>query len=411
MHIMRLPLAPNGQKLATMFLLSCRKAFLPMPFLLSPSLLSRMAIAGVAAATLAIALPTTPALALHMPKVAELSGSALTPAIQSDKQVWDAVVPLPDGRFVLQAPIWVGNTGPQLSIRATDGTFAPYPDTAWNATEGEPSQRIVSAAGLTLMADGTLWVLDSGVPNHKAAPIAPPKLVQIDTHQNKVVRTLTLEQKALHPESIVSGVAVHADTAYVADSGIGGILVIDLKTGSTRRFLDRHPSLVATRPITTPQGPVHSTNGNLLAIDASMIAVSPDGKWIVVQPPGGYLSRVETSIFTDPDVTAAALEESVTQWFKTPALGGMTIGPDGTLYWSDISTGSILSYTTGRVPRRLITDNRLKWPATPGLDTSGHLYVPAAQLDHTAAFTGGQSSVVWPVTVYKLALPTTPPPT
>lgn len=382
-----------------------------MPFLLSSPLLRRLAFAGLAATSLALALPATPALALHMPKVAELSGSALTPAITSDKQVWDAVVPLPDGRFVLQAPIWVGNTGPQLSVRAADGTLTPYPDAAWNAPEGESSQRIVSAAGLTLLADGTLWVLDSGVPDHKAAPAAPPKLVQIDTRQNKVVRTVALEAGALHKESILSGVAVQGGTAYVADSGIGGVLVIDLATGSTRRFLDRHPALVATRPITTPQGPVHSTNGNLLAIDTSMIAVSPDGKWIVLQPPGGYLSRIETSIFTDPDVTPAALEESVTQWFKTPSLGGMTIGPDGTLYWSDISTGSILSYTTGRVPRRLITDDRLKWPATPGLDTTGHLYVPAAQLDHTAAFTGGKPSVVWPVTIYKLDLPTTPPPT
>lgn len=391
-----------------MFPLLRHKALCPMLF--RSSVFSNQAALRVTLATAGICLlaGTQPAFALHMPKVPELSASALTPAIQSDKQVWDAIVPLPDGRFIFEAPVWVGNTPPQLSVRAQDGTFSPYPSESWNALNGDASQRIVSAAGMFLREDGALWVLDSGVPDHKASAIAPAKLIQIDTKQNKVVRTVLIDSAALHKESILSGVAVHDDTAYVADSGVAGILVIDLKNGTTRRFLDRHPSLMATRPIVTPSGPVKTAEGHLLAIDASMIAVSPDGKWIVVQPPGGYLSRVETSIFTDPDVTAAAFEESVTQWFKTPSLGGMTIAPDGTLYWSDITTGSILSYTVGRVPRRLITDPRLQWPATPGLDNAGHLYVPAAQLDHTAAFTHAAPTVSWPVTVYKLTLPAAP---
>ncbi|MCC6104281.1 L-dopachrome tautomerase-related protein [Acetobacter sp.] len=371
----------------------------------------RVVLAALATVSLTLLQPARPALAVHMPKVPELPASALEPFTQSDKQVWDAVVMLPDGRALLEAPIWVGNTGPQLSVRSADGSFAPYPDATWNAEDGDASKRIVSIAGMTLLADGTLWVLDSGVPNHKAAAVAPAKLIQIDTRQNTVVRVVPIEASALHKDSVLSGVAVHENTAYVADSGVAGVLVIDLPSASAHRFLDRHPAISATRPIVTPDGPVTTANGNLLAIDSSMIAVSPDGKWIVVQPPGGYLSRVETTIFTDPDVTPAAMEESVTQWYKTPSLGGMTIGPDGTLYWSDISTGSILSYTIGRIPRRLITDPRLKWPATPGLDTTGHLYVPAAQLNHTAAFQNGKSSVEWPVTVYKLTLPTTPPPT
>ncbi|WP_415432824.1 L-dopachrome tautomerase-related protein [Acetobacter indonesiensis] len=393
-----------------MFLPLCRKAASDMllPYNIR-AVMSRSALATILFAGLGIT--SSSAWAVHMPKVPELSASALEPFTQSDKQVWDAVVMLPDGRAVLEAPIWVGNTGPQLSVRQTDGSFAPYPDAAWNAEQSDPSQRIVSTAGMTLLADGTLWVLDSGVPNHKADAVAPAKLIQIDTKQNKVVRVVPIEASALHKESIVSGVAVHGNTAYVADSGVAGVLVIDLPSASARRFLDRHPAISATRPITTPTGPVTTADGHLLAIDSSMIAVSPDGKWIVLQPPGGYLSRVETTIFTDPDVTPAAMEESVTQWYKTPSLGGMTMGPDGTLYWSDISTGSILSYTIGRIPRRLITDPRLKWPATPGLDASGHLYVPAAQLNHTAAFQNGKASVEWPVTVYKLTLPTTPPPT
>ncbi|WP_051543148.1 SMP-30/gluconolactonase/LRE family protein [Acetobacter papayae] len=373
---------------------------------------------GILAAALACLATGPQAWALHMPKESELGPQALTPFMQSSDHIWDAVLPLPDGRMVLEAPAWLGNSGPQLFIRTPDGATAPWPAAMWNTAQSSsapdaPTQEaaakpIIAAAGLTRTAQGTLWVLDSGVPQREQPPKAAPRLLEIDPTNNAVVRSVPIQADALQPGSILSGVAVHEHTAYVPDSGVGAILVVDLDTGISRRFLDRHPALTATRPIMTPQGPLHHPNGGLVAMDASMIAVSPDGSWIVVQPPGGYLSRIDTGIFNDPHITPAAFEESVTQWFKTPSLGGLVIDSDGTLYWSDITTGSIQSYTTGRIPRRLITDDRLRWPTTPGLDGKGHLYVTASQVDQSGAF-GGAPSMNWPVTLYQLTLPTTPP--
>ncbi|WP_354856977.1 L-dopachrome tautomerase-related protein [Acetobacter fabarum] len=371
---------------------------------------NRRAAFGLLAALFALPLASAPAWALHMPKVAELPASALQPFMQSSSQIWDAVLPLPDGRMLLEAPAWVGNTGPQLFVRDTNGQLAAWPNAAWNAPEGDAQTRFVALGGLTRTADGHIWVLDSGVTNRKNPPVAPPKLVEIDPGTNTVLRTVPVQASALRPGSILSGIAVHGTTAYVPDSGVAGLLVIDIATATARRFLDHHPDLIASRPIVTPTGPVRDNTGRYAAVDASMVAVSPDGTWIVLQAPGQYLSRVSTAIFTDPDITPAAFEESVTQWFKTPSLGGMTIDNDGTLYWADITTSSILSYTTGRVPRRLITDPRLQWPTTPGLDGHGHLYVSASQLNHSTAFGAPSATITWPITIYELTLPTTPPP-
>lgn len=370
----------------------------------------RRAAFGLLAATLAFPLGSSPSWALHMPKVAELPASALHPFMQSSSQIWDAILPLPDGRMLLEAPAWVGNTGPQLFVRDTNGQLSPWPNAAWNATQGEAANRFVALGGLTRTADGHIWVLDSGVPNRKKPPESAPKLIEIDPAEDKVLRIVPVESYALRPGSILSGIAVHGNTAYVPDSGVAGLLVIDIPSAMAKRFLDHHPDLIASRPIVTPNGPVRDSTGHYAAVDASMIAVSPDGSWLVLQAPGQYLSRVSTSIFTDPDITPAAFEESVTQWFKTPSLGGMTIDNDGTLYWADITTSSILSYTTGRVPRRLVTDPRLQWPTTPGLDGHGHLYVSASQLDHSTAFGAPTASIAWPITIYELTLPTTPPP-
>lgn len=369
----------------------------------------RHATFGLLAGLLALPLGSSPSWALHMPKVAELPASALQPFMQSNTQIWDAVLVLPDGRMLLEAPAWLGNTGPQLFVRSTSGELAPWPDAQWNAPQGDADKRFIALGGLTRTADGHIWVLDSGVPNRKKPATAAPKLVEIDPTDNKVLRVVPVAPQALRPTSILSGIAVHGNTAYVPDSGVAGLLVIDIPSATAKRFLDHHPDLIASRPIVTPEGPVRDSTGHYAAVDASMVAVSPDGSWLVLQAPGQYLSRVSTAIFTDPDITPAAFEESVTQWFKTPSLGGMTIDNDGTLYWSDITTSSILSYTTGRVPRRLITDPRLQWPTTPGLDGHGHLFVSASQINHSTAFGAPAPSIRWPITIYELTLPTTPP--
>ncbi|NHO32270.1 L-dopachrome tautomerase-related protein [Acetobacter fallax] len=347
-----------------------------------------------------------PGLAVHMPHKPEASAADLLPALTSTSQIIDAVIALPDGRLVLEAPPWLGNSSPQLSI-GTPGESspaAPYPDADWNAADGDITHRFVAVTGITLAKDGGLWIVDSGVPDREKPPVAPARLIRIDTATARVTKIVSIPPSSLHPGSIVGGIAVHGQIAYVPDSGVAGLLAVDLRTGETRRLLDREKALTAGRPIDAAAGVVKARDGRPLAIDASLIAVSPDGNWLYVQPYCGPLFHIATSLFRDPNSTRTALQESATRWYKTHSLGGLTVGPDGTLYWSDVTTGSIDSYTEGRIPHHLITDPRLRWPG--GLSLSGKtLYVPASQLDQAARFHNGHSAVQWPVTVYKFRVP------
>ncbi|NHN86109.1 gluconolactonase [Acetobacter musti] len=347
-----------------------------------------------------------PGLAVHMPHKPEATAADLTPALTSASQIIDAVIVLPDGRLVLEAPRWLENSPPQLSIArpGASSEITPYPDQNWNAPDGQVSQHFVAITGMTLTSDGKLWVVDSGVPDREKPPVAPARLISIDTTTNQVNKILPIPASALRRGSILGGIAVHAQTAYVPDSGVAGLLAIDLQTGETRRALDRVQALTAGRPIEAAAGIVKAPDGKPLAIDASLIAVSPDGKWLYVQPYCGPLFHIATSLFSDPGSTSTALQESATRWYKTHSLGGLTVGPDGTLYWADVTTGSIDSYTEGRIPHHLITDPRLRWPG--GLSLSGgFLYVPASQLDQAARFHNGHSMVRWPVTIYKFRVP------
>ncbi|MFT8718096.1 L-dopachrome tautomerase-related protein [Acetobacter sp.] len=347
---------------------------------------------------------SVPAHAVPMPEKPEATAADLNPFVESSSQIWDAVVALPDNRLVLEAPRWLGNIAPQISISTAGGRPTPYPNADWNAAEGDPQTRFVAVTGMTRAGDGTLWIVDSGVPDREQKPEAPAKLVGIDPSTNKVTKVIPISADALRQGSIVSGIAVHEQTAYVADSGVAGVIVIDLKSGVAQRFLDHVEGLTAKRPIMAAAGVVKARDGRPLAIDASLIAISPDGKWLYVMPYCGPLFRVATTLFNDPNSTNTALQESATLWYRTHALGGLTVGPDGTLYWSDVTTGSIDSYTPGRIPHHLITDPRLKWPG--GLSLSGNtLFVPASQLDQAARFQNGQATVQWPVTVYTFHVP------
>lgn len=342
--------------------------------------------------------------AVPMPEKPEVAGDALSPALTSSTQIWDAVQALPDGRLILEAPGWLGNPTPQLSVSAKGAAPTPYPNSRWNTDAGDPAQRFVAITGMTLASDGSLWVIDSGVPDREKPPVAGPKLIQIETQNNTVQRVIELSPNVLRHGSVLGGIAIHGNTAYVPDSGDAGLVVVNLDDGSAQRFLDHVQALTAGRPITTPSGTVKAPDGRPIAIDASLIAISPDGQWLYVQPYCGPLYRIATSLFDDPDSTNTALQESATLWYKTHALGGLTVGPDGTLYWSDVTTGSIDSYTPGRIPHHLITDPRLRWPG--GASLSGNtLYVPASQLDQAARFQNGHATVQWPVTVYALHLP------
>ncbi|BCK75809.1 gluconolactonase [Acetobacter aceti NRIC 0242] len=372
------------------------------------SLMKRLLLVTCLSLPLALATFSPSALAVPMPEKPEATAADLTPAVTSSSQIWESVIALPDGRLVLEAPRWLGNPNPQLSIATVGGMPAPYPDADWNATEGDPAKRFVALTSMTRAADGTLWLVDSGVPDREAKPEAPAKLIQIDPATGQVKRSFPVSADALRDGSILAGIAVHEQTAYVADSGVPGILVIDLESGVARRFLDHVEGLTAKRPIVTPSGEVKARDGRPLAIDATLVAISPDGQWLYVQSYCGPLYRIATRLFDDPDSTNTALQESATLWYKTRALGGLTVGPDGTLYWSDVTTGSIDSYTPGRIPHHLITDPRLKWPGGLSLSTtpSGNtLFVPAAQLDQAARFQNGQTTVQWPVTVYSFHVP------
>jgi sugar lactone lactonase YvrE len=119
---------------------------------------------------------------------------------------------------------------------------------------------------------------------------AGPKLVNVDlkTNTNKVSRVIPFGPDIAKSDSYLNDVRVdlrNNDTAYLTDSGMGGIVVLDLSTGAARRPLDGHPFVLAEpnvsividgKPVLGPDGTAPQTNSD-------GIALSPDGEYLITR--------------------------------------------------------------------------------------------------------------------------------
>jgi len=337
--------------------------------------------------------------------------AALEDVASSSTSAWDRVAVLPDGRLLVELPRWAGNNGPALAVLDAGGNPQPYPDATWNDPAAPPSSRFVAPSDMQLQPDGTLWVLDSGQPDPAGRPLeGGPKIVKLDTHGQRVLQTWPLNPDMLRPGSYAATMRVARGHAFVGDAGIPAMIVVKLDTNTQRRLMEHTPALTAHQPITVDGKVATNPAGHTAIVNISQMDISADGQWLYFEPLCGPVYKLDTDLMVDPKVTPIELEEGPTLWYKTPPLGGITAGPDGTLYFNDVSTGSIFRLMPDRVYQKIVTDPRLHWPGGSFATKDGQLYVPAAQLDRTAPLNGGVNAIQWPVHIYRINTGSLPPP-
>ncbi|QNI31661.1 hypothetical protein H7849_21780 [Alloacidobacterium dinghuense] len=309
----------------------------------------------------------------------------------------------PDGRlFTVAQPASPGTTPQVVEVR--NGKPVPYPDERMNSWKPgmDGHELFVGVNSIRMGPDGALWVVDRGGPGI-GKPLAPggPKLMKIDIATNKVSRIYDLAAVA-RPWSFVDDVRFNALHAYLTDAGSPGLIVLDLNTGKGRRVLDGHPSTVAQTPLVAEGKILRNPKGDPINIHADQLEVSPNGKWFYYQPSCGRMSRVETRYLDDASLSDAQLALHVERFADTPSTGGTAIGADGTIYLSDTDKKRILTISPEGKIATLIDDPRLDWVDAMWIDDSGHLLMPASQLNRMAGINGGTNAIQQPVVLYRL---------
>jgi sugar lactone lactonase YvrE len=310
------------------------------------------------------------------------------------------------GTMYVVYPRMAGGPGVRLGRIRKGKTVEPYPNAAWNGLDGssDPTKTFVRLNALRFGPDGLLWVVDTGAPTF-SSPVQHGgiKLIVIDTKVDKVVRVYHLDS-SIDSKSYIDDLRFHAGRAYITDAGSPGIIVLNLKSGSSYRVLNDQPSTTDQRPMIAEGTRMTKTDGSDVLIHADQLEVSPDGQYLYFQPSSGPLYRMETTYLDNPTLSDKERSSHAKLFAASPTTGGTAMDAAGNIYLSDVDTLRILKIDpSGRIST-LLSDPRLLWVDAMWIDEHGDLIFPAAQLNRLAPFHGGKDAVRPPYFIYKLAI-------
>jgi sugar lactone lactonase YvrE len=306
------------------------------------------------------------------------------------------------GRIFVNYPRWSDKHLNALVEVLPGGSVKPYPDESWNRWDNKSEtagKHFVCVQSVVVDDTDTLWVVDPAAPMMGPVVRGGPKLVQIDLKTNTVQRVLPFGPEVAPEKSYLNDVRVDTKrkTAYLTDSGMGAIIVVDLASGKAHRALDGHPSVKAEPDvkIEIDGKPVVDDQGKTPMINSDGIALSPDGEYLYYQAlTSQSLYRVKTDALRDaanPANAASAVEKVATTF---PA-DGIWMDAEWRLYLSDLKDNAVvrlMPQKNAKTKELLVTDPRLQWPDTFSEGPDGMIYITASHINESPRFNKGRSA-------------------
>jgi hypothetical protein len=315
----------------------------------------------------------------------------LIESVRSDRQWTGVAVALaPSERVFVSYPRWSDDV--PVSVEELSFSFvtdsrrtvpvtsaAPYPNEEWNAWHPklDPRKHFVAVQSV-VVTEGTLWVLDAGNPKFGGVVPGAPKLVAIDLATDTVRAVISFGASIASGASYLNDVRfdLSRNTAYITDSGKGGLVVLDLSTKKARRVLDDSPSTHAEDTVVMIEGaPWRRPDGSNPKVHADGVALSPDREWLYYQAlTGRTLYRIATQALRDPKISKEELTHSV-QVIGTPGPADGLEATDAGVIHTSLEANALVLVRPDGTTKTLVQDPRLAWPDSLAFGREGDLYV------------------------------------
>jgi sugar lactone lactonase YvrE len=324
-----------------------------------------------------------------------------------------------DGRIFINFPRW-GDEVPFTVGEIRSGTVVAYLDVAINKFDpARPGATLDSVQSVVVDPVNRLWILDTAAPSFSTPVPGGAKLVAVDLATDKVVKTIVLPTSVVLPTTYVNDVRFDlrqgkAGLAYITDSsgtGPGGIIMVDLDSGTSWRKLTGHAS-AAPDPTFIPV-----VEGERLAVReegkppapfnvaSDGIALSADGGTLYYCPLSSrHLYSVPTALLRDRSASEAAVAQAVVNLGEKGASDGLEADDKGRIYAGDYERNSIRQRQTDGEWRTIAHDPRILWPDTLSIVTSGYLYFTTNQLHRQAQFHEGKDLRKKPYTLFRVKI-------
>jgi DNA-binding beta-propeller fold protein YncE len=331
----------------------------------------------------AVLLACTPALSQNASKGARLSVMGTT------KRPWTGVAVAKDRRVFVNFPRWSDSVPNSVVQLLQDSSMLVYPDKGWNEwKEQNPGDHFVCVQAVYVDKDNTLWIVDPAAPKFQGPVKGGPKLVKVDLKTNKIEQVFKFDETIAPPGSYLNDVRVDTKRkkAFLTDSGLGAIVVLDLDTGKAQRRLADHPSTKAEKTLIVIDGKPWSKEpgGTSRKINSDGIALDPSHQYLYYQAlTGRNLYRVPVKSLIDDKLTEEDLGKKVEHVTKSCIADGIEFGLDGNLYLTSIEDHSIKRWSPSKkgALELVVQDSQLIWPDTLANAPDGSMYVTSSQIN------------------------------
>lgn len=315
------------------------------------------------------------------------------------------------GRIFVNFPRWVDEPTPSVAEVATDGSLVAYPNeeiNTWDQTPGEPARdHFVSVQSVVAGEDDALWILDPASPYFRGVVPDGAKLVRVDLATDEITRVYHFDDESAPVKSYFNDVRLAHGHAFISDSGLGAIVVVDLETGKVRRLLADHASTLVEPGVEPVIGgrPWRFPNGKTPQVHVDGIAIDPGLEYVYYKPlVGRTLYRVAIAALLDESLTSAALGDVVERVADTEPTDGLEFDARGNLYLTSLESNAIkVLRPDGRI-EFVAKSTDFQWPDTFAVSPEGDLVFSNAQFHLMPDFNGGEDKRTLPYKIFRLKL-------
>ena len=314
------------------------------------------------------------------------------------------------GRLFANFPRWSNDYKYAVTEVMPDSSTKPFPDEQWNSwkdKDPDVGSKFVCVQSVVFDGDDALWALDTGNPGMTGTLPGAPKLVKIDIGTGKVTQTIPFGADIAPAKSYLNDVRFDTgrQIAYLTESGIGSIIVVDLKSGKTRRLLVEDESTLLNKHVdlTINGKEVMTAEKQKPKFNVDGIALSPDNEYLYYQAVmGDTLYRVATAKLLDESLSKDDLSKAVEKVGTTFPCDGLWMDKQSNLYLSDLRDGAIQRRTPEGKIELVCSDPRIQWPDSFAQGPDGAIYFSCSHIHHAPQYNGGKSARTEPYAIFKV---------